>query len=251
MENKVQLIDYAGGDKRFCLSAWQSTTGELGIHLPERIKDRVDVIFLHICKMKKKTPTELLDMLAQQGHHTPFEKSYIDFQVTADIASHIHCLKHRIAVGINAESARYKEYTDDKYYLPKDWVSIKVSEKSKIELSKNPMLNALLVVANGDWFDMLRLWNEAAAQLYHTAADDMRISIGSKRAKETSRYFLTYSTQLNFDVCFNFRSFMHFLGLRKKDNAQGEINAIATEMLNQVKSITEQPFKLSLKAFGY
>lgn len=249
--NKVQLLDYVGSDKRFCLSAWQSTTGELGIELPENIKDRVDVIFAYICKQKKKTPEQLLDALASDGHHTPFEKSYIDFQVTADVASHIHCLKHRISVSINAESARYKEYTDDKFYLPEDWVGITVSEHSRAKLSNNPIIFALGVAAQWRWFDMLRLWNEAAAALYHTATDDMRVALGAKRAKETTRYFLTYSTQLNFDVAFNFRSFMHFLSLRKKVNAQDEIHAIAAEMLRQVQSIQGEPFKLSLKAFGY
>lgn len=251
MKNKVQLLQYAGGDKRFCLSAWQSTTGELGITLPENIEDRVDVIFQHICKLKKKTPNELLTALAADGHHTPFEKSYLDFQVTADVASHIHCLKHRIGVSINAESARYKEYTDDKFYLPADWIGIKVSESSRQHLSKNPILYALGNASDWEWYDMLRIWNETAAQLYHAATDDMRHPIGSKRAKETTRYFLTYATQLNFDVAFNFRSFMHFLMLRKSEHAQKEINAIASEMLNLVKSLESEPFALSLKAFGY
>jgi len=100
--NSVSLLGYYGGDKRVCLSAWQSTTEELGIELPKNVLDRVDVIFSHIAKSKKKSPYELLDFLAQNNHGTPFEKAILDFQLTGDLASHIHCLKHRLSA-INSE----------------------------------------------------------------------------------------------------------------------------------------------------
>ena len=101
-KNKVELIGYYGGDKRSCISAWQSTTEELGIELPASIPDRVDAIFEAIAKTKKKSPWELLEFLASEGHHTPMEKGILDFQITGDIASHIHALKHRISA-INSE----------------------------------------------------------------------------------------------------------------------------------------------------
>jgi thymidylate synthase ThyX len=62
-------------------------------------------------------------MLWSQGHETPFEKCTVHFLVNCDIASHIHLLKHRIA-SINAESARYKELKEDKFYLPEDWEKV-------------------------------------------------------------------------------------------------------------------------------
>jgi len=48
---------------------------------------------------------------------------------------------------------------------------------------------------------------------------------------------------------FNFRSFMHFQGLRNSEHAQLEIREIAQEMLRLVK--TTKQFDMSLKAFGY
>jgi len=102
MDNKIELIGHYGGDLEHALSAWTSTSRELTDTKKERIP-------------------KLLKYLAENKHHTPFEKSSLHFLVTADIASHIHCLKHRIAVAINAESSRYKELTDDKYYIPTDW----------------------------------------------------------------------------------------------------------------------------------
>lgn len=247
--NQIQLLGTYGGDKRHCLSAWQSTTDELGIQLPSTIKDRIDYIFAHLAKQKKKSPWDLLQFLASQHHNTPFEKSLIDFQVTADIASHIHCLKHRIGVSINSESARYKELID-KFYLPTDWVKITVSKDTKEKLRSNAVLNALGGWCEWDWCKMLDGWNKCSAELYHAAANDLTPKLGRKRAKESSRYFLTYAKQLNFDITFNFRSFMHFQGLRNSEHAQVEIREIAAEMLRLVKTETNGDFYYSLKAFG-
>ena len=94
--NSVELIGYYGSDETHALSAWTSTSRELN----DEKRGRID---------------KLLNMLAKDGHHTPFEKSSLHFLVTSDIASHIHLLKHRIGVNINAESARYKEFTIDKF----------------------------------------------------------------------------------------------------------------------------------------
>jgi thymidylate synthase ThyX len=104
--NKVELIGYYGSDTTHAQSAWTSTSRQLS-------KDKLVRI------------PNLLKMLADNGHHTPFEKSSLHFLVTCDQASHIHLLKHRIGVSINGESARYKELKEDKFYLPEDWDLIK------------------------------------------------------------------------------------------------------------------------------
>ena len=99
MNNEVELMGTYGSDETHALSAWTSTSRQLGPKKRARIG-------------------KLLKMLATEGHHTPFEKSSLHFLVTTDIATHIHLLKHRIGVNINAESARYKEFKVDKYHLP-------------------------------------------------------------------------------------------------------------------------------------
>ena len=102
MKNTVELLGYYGDDKIHASSAWTSTNRDLTEEKVNRIP-------------------KLLDMLASEGHHTPFEKSSLHFLVTVDQATHIHLLKHRIGVSINGESARYKELKEDKMYLPEDW----------------------------------------------------------------------------------------------------------------------------------
>lgn len=205
MENKVELLGYYGGDVEHACSAWTSTSRDLTDEKRARI------------------PT-LLKYLAERGHHTPFEKSYLHFLVVCDTASHIHLLKHRIGVSINAESARYKELKEDKYYTPTDW----------------PM--DLTV-------DLIKHMKESY-QLYHSVFDRLlQNGVDKKRAKESSRFFIPYANQLTLDVGFNFRSFIHFQGLRNKLEAQLEIKQIAEKMLDLVKKTGD--FTHSLSGFGY
>ena len=204
-ENKVELIQQMGTDEDHALSAWTSTSRELNDSKRSRIPS-------------------LLKMLAENGHHTPFEKSYIRFLVTSDIASHIHLLKHRVGVSINAESARYKELKDDKYYVPNDW-----SEGERMKYIEHM---------------------QTCIEKYHETLERLVSSgMSRKRAKESARFYLPYGNQIVSDISFNFRSFMHFQGLRNKPEAQIEISQIAKKMLQCVWE--SGTLKDSLAAFGW
>ena len=202
--NTVELIGYYGGDKEHAMSAWTSTNRDY-----EAKKDRMPA---------------LLNMLAKDGHHTPFEKSSVHFLVNCDIASHIHLIKHRIGVSVNAESARYKELKEDKFYVPQDWPD----------------------TLQQDLIDFTNQANE----YYHTVLEVLTPKLGRKRAKESARFLKTYNSQIAADVQFNFRSFMHFQSLRNSEHAQVEIRDIAQQMLKLVQDIPGNPFEYSLKAFN-
>ena len=219
MINTVELVGYYGDDTIHALSAWTSTNRDLTDDKVSRIPD-------------------LLKMLADNKHFTPFEKSSLHFLVTCDQASHIHLLKHRIGVSINGESARYKELKEDKMYLPLDWLSVPVSEIDDD--------NAL----GSDWITMLKVFSEGANELYHKCLEDLTPVLGRKRAKESARFFKTFNSQITMDVMFNWRSFYHFQSLRNKPDAQKEIREIAEEMLRLVSNIEGKPFEYTIKAFG-
>ena len=217
-QNSVQLIGYYGGDETHACSAWTSTSREL----TEEKKDRIP---------------KLLHMLASEGHHTPFEKSSLHFLVNSDIASHIHKLKHRVGISLNAESARYKELKEDKFYIPEDWKDIECSHSYD-------------TIEGTNWAEILEEYTNLGNRLYHQALKDLEPKLGRKRAKESARFFKTYNSQIQADVAFNWRSFNHFLSLRKKPIAQDEIHWIASEMLRRVKEIPGEPFKHTIEAFG-
>ncbi len=205
MPNKVELLGWYGDDLTHACSAWTSTSREL---TDEKI-DRVP---------------KLLNMLASEGHFTPFEKSSLHFLVTVEQATHIHLLKHRIGVSINGESARYKELKEDKCYIPVDW-----EER---------------------WAIALHNYTEMGNKLYHNCLRELTPVIGRKRAKESARFFKTFNSQITMDVMFNWRSFYHFQQLRNSEHAQLEVRQLAQDMLNLVKQIEGNPFEHTLKAFN-
>ncbi len=148
----------------------------------------------------------------------------LHFLVTCDIASHIHLLKHRIS-SLNAESARYKELKDDKYYIPEDWKSTEFGSEVSLMLIEH---------------------TETSIDRYHDAITRLTPILGRKRAKETARYFLPYNTQITCDVMFNLRSFANFYQLRSSEHAQIEIQEIAKEMMRIAYNIEGQPLKAAL-----
>lgn len=173
---------------------------------------------------KKGRVEKLLTMLASEGHHTPFEKSSLHFLVTVDQATHIHLLKHRIGVSINGESARYKELKEDKMMIPHDW--------------------------NNTWKNKLEEHTRTGNELYHEALEYFTPILGRKRAKESARFFKTFNSQITMDVMFNWRSFYHFQQLRNSEHAQYEVRKLAQDMLDLVKNIEGNPFKLTISAFN-
>lgn len=204
-KNTVELVGLYGSDETHALSAWTSTSRDLTDDKRSRIGS-------------------LLEKLASEEHGTPFEKSSIHFLVTTEVASHIHLLKHRIGVSINAESARYKELKDDKYYVPFDW-----DVEERLQYIKHL---------------------ESSLAQYHEVLERLvKKGMSRKRAKESARFYLPYGNQITADVMFNFRSFVHFLSLRRSKNAQAEIYNVADAMLRAV--VADGRFNKSFLAFGF
>ena len=205
MNNKISMLGFYGSDQVHACSAWTSTSRDLSDEKIQRIP-------------------KLLKMLADAGHHTPFEKSGLHFLVDTDIASHIHLLKHRVGVSINGESARYKEIKEDKYHIPDDWPE--------------------------DWQLALENYTKEGNRLYHQCIKDLcERGLDRKRVKESARFFKNYNSQIQADIMFNWRSFVTFLNLRNKPDAQKEIREIAAEMLNLVKTLEGNPFEHTIAAF--
>lgn len=201
--NTVELLGYYGSDEVIACSAWTSTSRELD-------------------EKKRKRIPKLINMLWSEGHETPFEKGTVHFLVDCDIASHIHLLKHRIS-SLNAESARYKELKEDKYYLPEDWTQ--------------------------KWKDILEDYTHEGNKLYHECLADLEPVLGRKRAKESARFFKTYNSKIQSDIMFNLRSFGNFIKLRNSEHAQKEIREIAQKMLTLVENIEGKPFQHTLDSW--
>jgi thymidylate synthase (FAD) len=218
MRNKVELIGFYGSDETIACSAWTSTSRDL----TEKKRARIG---------------KLINMLWSEGHETPFEKGIVHFLVDTEIASHIHLLKHRIS-SLNAESARYKELKEDKYYIPEDWKDIKRER------------NTIQGRTVESWASILERYTREGNNLYHQCIADLEPVLGRKRAKESARFFKTYNSQIQADITFNMRSFANFIKLRNHPAAQKEIREIAKKMWDLVENIEDQPFKHTLEAIA-
>ena len=220
MINSVELLGHYGSDEVIACSGWSSTSRSLD------------------AKKRDRIPAFIND-LWKAGHETPFEKGLVHFLVNCDIASHIHFLKHRMS-SLNAESARYKELKEDKFFIPNDWGDIVATENI-------PQFE----IEGSTWSSILEDFTNMSNSLYHTCLKDLAPVLGRKRAKESARFFKTYNSQIQADVSFNMRSFANFLNLRKSDNAQVEIRDLATAMLELVRNIPNNPFEHTLNAWGH
>jgi flavin-dependent thymidylate synthase len=207
--SKVQLVGHYGSDEQIALAAWTSTSRELTDDKIKRIPNMIETLY-------------------SEGHKTPFERGIVHFLVEADIASHIHLLKHR-HMGTNGESARYKELLEDKMYLPEDWKGIWDNATQE------------------PWLTTLEKFTKESNELYHRAIKDLTPILGRKRAKESARYFKTYNSVITTDCIMNMSCFANFYKLRHSDKAQKEISDIAEEMMILLENIEGNPFETTLK----
>lgn len=206
-EIHVELLGHYGGDVEHACSAWTSTSREL-------------------TEEKRARIPAMLKQLAEAGHHTPFEKSALHFLVRCDKATHIHLIKHRIGVSVNAESARYKELREDDWHYPDDWPD-----------------DEMLRRAYDDHM------HSAFARYHFLVSRLEQLGVSRKRTKESARFVLPHAAMVTQDVMFNFRSFMHFLKLRADAHAQREVRVVAAKMIRA--AILTTAFEQSLEAFGW
>ncbi len=233
-QNNVELLDFMGSDKSHAMAAWASTFFELGIELPKDPKIRVDQIVDHILSKSKRMRSieDLLNYLAKENHESPFRMSRFVFGMTTDIATHIQKLKHAVILEAeNAESAKYKELKEDKFYMPEDWKNFGTTGEK--------------------WYGILEQESDRANRLYHEAYHELKnAGMPLKRVKETARYFKMYNSQMNSVNKLSFAGVMQFHHKRTVDFSQEEIKDVANGMVNCIREIPGEPFKESLKAFG-
>jgi len=237
MENSVVLIDYMGGDNLHAVNAWASTFLELGVELPDDIHARTDALTdaIQAQGKRKRSVPDLLNYLANStpAHTSPFRASKFIFGMTIETATHTQLLTHTVAIEhTNAESARYKELMEDKYYLPADWLNYGIRGKA--------------------FYEALEEHTKQGNELYHGAIAALtEAGMSKQRAKETARYFKSYNSQLNVVRSMSFDGLMQLWQKRGEHSpSQREIAGVVEAMVQAVRDIPGQPFKHSLAAFG-
>jgi thymidylate synthase (FAD) len=218
-KNKVELLDYFGGDLNHANVARVSFSKEAENYTDEQ-------------------NTKLIKYLVNHGHTSPFRHSTLQFRIKCPIYVERQLHKHQVGVSVNSVSGRYVDFSDSYYQIPfGEWRKQSKSSKQGSEgfLNEEDQLKAfhiqeeIIVRCKGAYEDLLNLGV----------------------SKEQARSVLPLSLETEFIWTGSFLAFTHMCDLRLKEDTQKETRDVVRSMLYLVKNIEGNPFKYSLKAFGY
>lgn len=133
----------------------------------------------------------------------------------------------------NSISGRYVDFSDNYYHIE----SLRKQSKSSKQGSDG-------IIDRPDLIDKINKHIESCKELYSELCE-------ADVAKEQARVILPLCLETQYIWTGSLLAFFHFWNLRLKEDTQKETRLLAEEMLSLVKNIKENPFKHSLKAFGY
>jgi thymidylate synthase (FAD) len=214
MENKVELLSHFGDD----LMSINSARVSFG-----KSKDMLD-----------EKDERLIKYLVEHKHTAPFRHPQLQFRITCPIYVERQLFKHQIGLSANSISGRYVDFSDS-YTTIKEWR--KQSKNSK--QGSDGLIQSQLSAA----------YIERCVIDQCKKAYEELLKLGV--SKEQARTILPLNLNTTFIWTGSLLAFIHLWNLRLKPDAQQETREVASQMLEAVKNIEGNPFKWTLKAFGY
>lgn len=216
---KIQLMGYFGSDFDICNVARVSYAKEAENYTNEQ-------------------NTKLINYLVKHGHTSPFRHSTLQFRIKCPIYVERQLHKHQVGISVNSVSGRYVDFSDSYYEIPfGEWRKQSISSKQGSE--------GYLTHINQELAHEIQ---ENVIRICKNAYDDL-LNLGV--SKEQARSVLPLSLETEFIWTGTFLAFIHMCNLRLKEDTQKETRDIVSSMLYLTKNIEGNPFKYSLKAFGY
>ena len=179
---------------------------------------------------------KLINYLVKHGHTSVFRHATLSFRVTCPIYVERQLFKHSVGISVNSISGRYVDFSDTYYEIEqfrKQSTDSKQGSAEDIDLLSNVLA---LVIQK----DVIKYCKDSYDAL-------LRLGI----SKEQARSVLPLSLNTTFIWTGTFLAFIHMCNLRLKPDAQKETRDIVQLMLDAVKSLEDNPFQHSLKAFNY
>lgn len=169
-------------------------------------------------KDKTQNPEGLLNYLIKNKHWSPFEHSYLTYEIVTSKAIGIQLLRHR--------SFTFQEFSQ-RYS--------KVEEIEPVELRKqatnNRQSSTEVIDPNEEiFFGENETFNEVSSQFFEMCKDFYNYLLQKGVARECARMFLPMATQTTIYMTGSIRSWIHFLEIRDDEHAQKEIQLIAKEI---------------------
>lgn len=156
---------------------------------------------------------KLLFYLLRNRHTSPFEMVEFKFRVRAPLITWWQWARHRTA-SFNAQSGRYTPFEENDFYVPDVW---RLQAKDNKQASEGQVLENL----NAELTQDLIQHYEEGFRLYQKALDN-------GVAREMARLFLPgFSVYYTWIVKQDAHNLMHFLNLRRANEAQHEIRVYA------------------------
>ena len=177
----------------------------------------------------------LIRYLVQHGHTSPFRHPQLQFRIECPIFVERQLFKHQVGLTANSISGRYVDFSDE-YWLPDRL-------RSQSKDSKQGSGGDMNEQDSGHFLTRMNCLLSQCKELY----DDM---VAAGVAKEQCRMILPLCLETRFVWTGSLAAFVHLWRLRLKPDTQKETRDLAAMMLERVRSIPGDPFRLSLEAFG-
>ena len=211
---KVMLISHSPNPEKVVAAAAKMCYSNSGA---ENILDKLD---------EEKTAS-FLEHLTALGHESPLEHISFTFAVEGVSRALLAQLtRHRIA-SYSVKSQRYVEEADYTYITPP-------------EILKNPEAKKLY---DDTMADIGKAYETLTNVLFETHKQTMDEKSAKKKAIEDARFVLPNACETKLIMTFNARSLLNFFQMRCCNRAQWEIQALADEVLRQVKEVAPVIFR--------
>ena len=179
---------------------------------------------------KKENYESLIKYLIVHKHWSPFEHSYLTFEIETSKAIAIQLLRHR-SFTFQEFSQRYQDVNQlGDMFEP---VELRYQAVNNRQSSTEPVENSVL---DGK----VKMVLAACEQLYNNL-----IECGVSR--ETARMILPMTTKTKLHMTGSVRSWIHFLDIRDDEHAQLEIQLVA----KVIKAIFSEKLPVVSKALGF
>lgn len=226
---KVELQDSMGNDRSIAEAAWTSSSDFQG--------------------KQRKTDEQVknvVNMLADHRHATPFESVVFRFWIKMPIAIDRQHMTHRIA-SHNGMSGRYRTMPREFFSMPKDIEEILCQFPGGYEEMKEfrHTYNQICEEANNTYENMVLDAKQAKDE-------ELITNEQYKRLREFFRGILPQHNMTERVTVMNLRSFANYQKLRNSEHAQPEIQEVARQMLDAVEKSNVCPVALeALKRNGW
>jgi len=177
---------------------------------------------------------KLINFLYTHKHISVFRHPQLQFRITCPIYVERQLFKHQVGMSANSISGRYVDFSDS-YSTIDIWRKQSKSSKQGSEGEIENQEEAKEIESF-----VIDVCSKAYEQLLELGV-----------SKEQARTVLPLNLNTTFIWTGSLLSFFHMFNLRIKPDAQKETRDVAEAMLEEIRNIEGNPFKYSLKAWGF